>query len=133
MKTRPAPLIPENQVATAPKAPPRPVSNKPAEPLQWFKVLDGPRNHTSAPGAVGPFRRENGDFTLKVGKVFNSGQYDVQMLRNAGVKLEEVEAPGWYVQAQKDAHERVEQLRADGIAVGDAPEYQPTPLGGSAA
>lgn len=123
MGTRPKPLIPEGQISKpAPRVAQAPTAS--AGPTRWYKVLDGPRNHSSAPGAIGPFRRPNGDFTLKTGKIINSAQYDIDMLRDAGVKLEEVPAPGWFIRAQKEAQDKVDQLRAEGIDVEDAPEYQ---------
>ena len=89
MRTRPASLMPDEQ-SSRPKAPARPVSDKPAEPLRWFRVIDGPKTLTgNNPGQIGPFRREHGDFFLKLGNVLNNTQYDIEELTNAGVELKE--------------------------------------------
>lgn len=117
MRTKPAPLIPENTVARAPKAPVVPM--KPAEPMKWFRVKSGPSSSRN-PGEIGPFRRDQGDYFLKQGNEINSAQYDIRMLKNAGVVLEDIDPPGWWVKAQEDSAEKVEQLRADGVDIGDS-------------
>src|SRR5215831_1188874 len=121
MRTRPAALIEDSKVAKAPKTPQAP--QKPAEPLKWFRVKGGPSSSRN-PGEVGPFRRDHGDFFLKIGNEINSSQYDIKALRNAGIDLVDIEPPGWWVQAQLDAAAKVEQLQAEGIEVADAPPIE---------
>lgn len=129
MRTRPASLISDTQPQSRPQAK-KAEPAVAAEPTRWYRVKDGPKTLTgNNPGQIGPFRRENGDFFLKLGNVINSTQYDMEELKNAGVELLEVEAPGWYVKAQRDAAGKVEELRDAGIDVGDAPDYVPTPVG----
>lgn len=117
MGTRPKPLIPDNNVARRPAPPPAPM--KPAEDMAWYRVKGGPSSSRN-PGEIGPFRRDQGDYFLKQGNEINSAQYDIRALKNAGVVLEEIEPPGWWVKAQEDSAAKVEQLRDDGQDIGDA-------------
>lgn len=126
MRTRPASLMPDEQTAKAPPQP-RAAPAKAAEPMRWYRVTGGPGNSKN-PGEVGPFRREQGDYFLKIGNEINSGQYDIRTLKNQGVKLDEIEPPGWYVDQQERGKEKAEELRADGVDVGPGADYEPTPL-----
>ncbi len=121
MRTRPAPLIPDTQVAKAPQA--KPLPPKPIEPLKWYRVTGGPSSSRN-PGEVGPFRRDQGDYFLKIGNEINSAQYDIRQLKNAGVKFDEIDPPGWWVQAQQDSAAKVEQLQAEGLPVSDSPPIE---------
>lgn len=126
VKTRPS-LMPD--AAQPLRAPAAPVKKGPAEPLRWFRVSGGPTNH-NVPGGIGPFRRNQGDYFLKLGQEINSGEYDIKELRNHGCKLEEIEPPGWFIEAQAKGEEKAQELAEAGVDLGDIPEYKPTPLAG---
>lgn len=126
MRTRPASLIGDLGPASQQQAKKQVAPAKAAEPMSWHRVLGGPSSGGKA-GEVGPFRREHGDYFLKIGNEFNSTQYDLKQLTRAGVKLETIDPPGWFVEAQMAAQEKVEELRARGIDVDDAPEYVAPP------
>lgn len=131
MKTRPASLMPEGNVARAPQQ----VVKKSAgreSPVQFFRVTDGPKNH-QAPNKIGPFNRPQGDFFLNLGDEISSAEYDIKALTNRGAKLLPIDAPGWWVDAQKVAVERAEELRDMGIQVPQADLELPAPRAAKAA
>lgn len=129
MRTRPASLIPEEQVASAKpnKAAPKKNAGSDAEPLRWYRVEDGPRQN-GAPNNIGPFRRDQGDYFLKLGNEINSAEYNIKQLLNHGCKLTEIECPGWYIEQQELSEQKAEELRAMGVDVGETPDFEPTPL-----
>lgn len=125
VKTRPS-LMPDT--AQALRAPAAPAKKGPADPLRWYRVKGGPTNH-NVPGGIGPFRRNQGDYFLKVGQEISSGEYDIKELTNHGCKLEEIEPPGWFVEAQMKGEEKAMELADAGIEI-ETSDYKPTPLAG---
>ena len=126
MKTRPASLMPEGSLARAPQ----PVIKKSGgkeTAVEFFRVNDGPKNH-QAPNKIGPFNRPQGDFFLNLGDEISSAEYDIRALKNRGCKLEPIDPPGWWMDQQKAAVARAEELREAGIDVPDAELHLPAPL-----
>lgn len=115
MKTRPASLIPEGNVARS-QQPAVKKSAGHAAPVQFYRVKDGPKNHQS-PNKIGPFNRPQGDFFLNLGDEISAAEYDIRALTNRGCKLEAIDPPGWWIDQQKAAVDRAEELRDQGIDV----------------
>ena len=68
--------------------------------LQWFRVVED----REVP-------RAGGNYLLRAGKEINDGGYDMRKLKRAGVKLEAIPAPDYWVMARRD---EVDRLRAAG-------------------
>ena len=127
MKTRPASLMPEGSLARSPQ----PVLKKSGgkeTAVEFFRVNDGPKNH-QAPNKIGPFNRPQGDFFLNLGDEISSAEYDIKALTTRGAKLTPIDPPGWWVDAQKAAVERAEELREMGVPVPEAELHLPAPRG----
>jgi hypothetical protein len=125
---KPASLIGDSGSSLQPQAKKPEAPAKAAEPVTWHRITGGPSSGGKA-GEVGPFRRTHGDYFLKLGNEINSTEYDIKALTRAGVKMDTIDPPGWWVEAQQNAQDKVEQLRARGVRVDDAPEYvAPAPV-----
>jgi len=126
MKTRPASLMPEGNIARTAQ----PVLKKSGgkeTAVEFFRVVDGPKNH-QAPNKIGPFNRPQGDFFLNLGDEISAAEYDIRALKNRGCKLEPIDPPGWWVDQQKAAVARAEELRDMGIDVPEAELNLPPPI-----
>lgn len=75
---------------------------KAAEPITWHRVLEA----RDVP-------RHGGTFHLHTGKEINSASFDIPALHRAGVKMEKIEAPLWWVTQQQNALDRVEGLTGE--------------------
>lgn len=93
----------------APEAPQRPVP-----PLTWMTVLEDKQ-----------VPRAGGSYMLRGGKEINSANYDFDVLRRAGVKLQLLEnPPQWWLDAQAEGERRGRELAE---AQGYEPEYAEHP------
>ena len=126
MKTRPASLMPDANIARSPQPVIKKSGGKATE-VAFFRVNDGPKNH-QAPNKIGPFNRPQGDFFLNLGDEISSAEYDIRALTNRGCKLEQIDPPGWWIDQQKAAVARAEELREQGVDVPDAELNLPAPL-----
>lgn len=91
----------------------------PAKPLKWYRVLED-KTVTMNKGGW------NQQILLRTGKEISSENHDITLLKNRGVKLEEMkETPGWYLEQQRAGLERHAQLTEAGIVLAD-PVLPPT-------
>jgi hypothetical protein len=100
---------------TRPRAKAAPAA--PPEPVRWYRVLE----------TIDNVPRKGGSFKLTRGKELNSANYDVPALEGAGVKLQEIPPPRWYLEHQAADPARHEELAREAAARGVEYDGQPAP------
>jgi hypothetical protein len=91
-----------NVPSLTPESPAAPKTAKPKAPaaeMKWYRVKSESKR----------IPRPHGDYQLNRGKVINSANFDIQLIKNLGVELEDVPEPGWHAAKQ-------------GAPAGDAPD-----------
>lgn len=99
----------------------RPAAPAPKRENRFYKVLEDKQ-----------VPRTGGHDLLRAGKEIQSANYDVDLLRKQGVKLEEIEVPAWYVDQQEQSAARHAALTDAGHELGDHPDYKPAKVGRAA-
>lgn len=85
--------------------------------VRWYRVLEDKQ-----------VPRTGGHDLLRAGKELSSGSRDIELLRKQGVKMDEIEAPAWYVEAQAQSPAHHAELVEAGHDLGEHPEYKPAAL-----
>lgn len=116
--TKPTPSLIGNRAGQRREPlPPQP----PPAPQKWYRVTSPDKKISQPMGGV------NQEFILRQGKEISSASYNIQFLKNRGVVLEEIPAPGWYVEAQQKALSRHAELLDKGIDLPDPVPLEPAP------